>query len=73
MNITTDLIKTSSAISPEILEILLGWEKESDLEERNRLRRYQINAGNDFYKYNNLIKFLSESDAEDIKYVLQDK
>ena len=57
MNITTDLIKTSSAISPEILEILLGWEKESDLEERNRLRRYQINAGNDFYKYNNLTKF----------------
>ena len=57
MNITTDLIKTSSAISPEILEILLGWEKESDLEERNRLRRYQINAGNDFYKYDNLTKF----------------
>ena len=57
MNITTELIKTSSAISPEILEILLGWEKESDLEERNRLRRYQINAGNDFYKYNNLTKF----------------
>ena len=57
MNITTDLIKTSSAISPEILEILLEWEKESDLEERNRLRHYQIDAGNDFYKYNNLIKF----------------
>ena len=57
MNITTDLIKTSSAISPEILEILLGWEKESDLEERNRLRHYQIDAGNDFYKYDNLTKF----------------
>ena len=57
MNITTDLIKTSSAISPEILEILLRWETESDLEERNRLRRYRIDSDNDFYKYNNLIKF----------------
>ena len=57
MNITTDLIKTSSAISPEILEILLGWEKESDLEERNSLRRYRIDSDNDFYKCDNLIKF----------------
>ena len=57
MNITTDLIKTSSAISPEILEIFLGWEKESDLEERNRLRHYRIDADNDFYKSDNLIIF----------------
>ena len=57
MNISTDLIKTSSAISPEILEILLGWEKESDLEERNSLRRYRIDSDNDFYKCDNLIKF----------------
>ena len=57
MNITTDLIKTSSTISPTILEILLEWEKESDIEENNRLRHYRIDTEKDFNKYDNLTKF----------------
>lgn len=57
MNITTDLIKTSSIISPTILEILLEWEKESDLEENNRLCHYRIDTEKDFNKYDNLTKF----------------
>lgn len=57
MNITTDLIETSSTISPTVLEILLAWEKESDVEERNSLRYYRIDVDQVPHKYDDLNKF----------------